>query len=117
VNGAVSFAAAYLPWILWLGLMFWMGWRLPAAVPGTDRPVRDAGRRIAYGAVTMTLVSLPLVYAIASLQTSVFGDEGARWAGSEVLLATVVIIAPAVYIPMLTVRSLQLWLRDRRAGE
>ena len=116
MTGAVSFAAAYLPWILWIGLMFWLGWRIPATVTATEKPVRDAGRRIAFGAVAMTLVSLPIVYAIASLQASVFGDEGARWAGSEVLLATVVIIAPAVYIPLLTVRSLQLWLRERGSG-
>ncbi|MBM1220269.1 hypothetical protein JQU17_08525 [Ponticoccus sp. SC2-23] len=117
MSGLFQFTAAYLPWAVWIAVMVSLGWRIPAAVAATERPGRDAGRRFAYGAVALTLVSLPLVYLIASLQASVFGGEGARWAGPEVLLATVVIIAPAVYIPVLTVRCAQLWLRERGAGD
>jgi len=98
-------------------IMLRMGWRIPAAIDSSGRPPRDAGRRFAFGAVALTLLSLPIVYLIASLQASVFGGEGARWAGPEVLLATVVIIAPAVYIPVLTVRCGQLWLGERDAGQ
>lgn len=115
MSGLAEFAAAYLPWAIWIVVMVRAGWRLPAAVPATERLARDAGRRFAYGAVALTVLSLPLVYLIASLQATVFGGEGPRWAGSEVLLATVVIIAPAVYIPVLTVRCTQLWLRERGA--
>lgn len=117
MSGLTELAAAYLPWAVWLVVIVRTGWRIPAAVPATEHPGQVAGRRFAYGAVILTLISLPLVYLIASLQASVFGDEGARWAGPEVLLATVVIIAPAVYIPVLTVRCTQLWLRDRGSAD
>lgn len=117
MSAALGVVVAYLPWIAWLGLMIWMGWRLPGWLGATDRPLRDAGRRFAFGAVAMTLVSLPVVYLIASLQASVFGGAGARWAEPQVLLATVVLIAPLIYVPVLTVRCGLLWLRERSAGE
>lgn len=110
----VEIQATYLPWFGWLCLSVWMSWRFPALVAATDHPVRDAGRRVAFGAVATTLVSLPIVYLIASFQESVFGGQGARWAGPQVLLATVVVIAPAVYVPTLVVRCVQLRLRERR---
>lgn len=114
MTGLSQIALTYLPWAVWLGAMVWLGWWLPARLETTGRPLRDAGRRVAFGAVAMTMASLPAVYLIASLQTSVFGGEGARWAEAGVLVATVVIIAPAVYIPVLALRCAQLWLKEGR---
>ena len=104
---------SYGPWILYLGLVVWLCWVVPARVPTTENTLRDAGRRIAFGAVAVTLVSLPVVYLIASLQGSVFGGEGARWADGSVLLATILIIAPGVYVPLLSIRTAQLWWKNR----
>ena len=104
---------SYGPWFAYVGLVIWLCWTVPARVPATDNQVRDAGRRIAFGAVAVTLVSLPVVYLIASLQVSVFGGQGARWADGSVLLATIVIIAPGVYVPLLAIRTAQLWWKNR----
>ena len=107
----------YGPWLVYLAIAVWLCWRIPGRVPSTSNKVRDAGRRVAFGAVIVTLVSLPLVYLIASFQASVFGGEGATWADGVVLVATIVVIAPGVYVPLLAVRIAQLWWQDRKSEQ
>ena len=109
-------AMAYGPWLAWLGMGIWLGWRVPALIATTDKPLRDAGRRFAMGAVVITLASLPVVYAIATLQATAFGGEGFQWAAPQVLLATVLLLAPMVYVPLLAVRCGQMYGRARRGG-
>lgn len=113
MTGTVQFVATYAPWLAWLVVMLLAGWRFPAWIQPTDNPLKDAGRRIALGAVSLTVLSLPIIYLIASFQASVFGEDGMRWAAPSVLLATIVIIAPSVYIPLLLVRCGHLYLSER----
>lgn len=108
-------ALAYGPWIAWLVMALWLGWRVPATIADTDKPLRDAGRRFALGALVVTLASLPVIYAIATLQTSAFGGEGFQWADPQVLIATLVLVAPSVYVPVLAVRCGLMFGRARQA--
>lgn len=107
-------ALAYGPWLVWVGLVFWLGWTIPTTIQPTHKPIRDAGRRFALGSVVITLASLPIVYLIATAQFSAFGGEGFQWAEPQVLIATVVFLAPSVYVPLLAVRCLQMYWREHQ---
>jgi len=108
---------AYGPWLLWLIGAIALGWWVPSQVRPTEKPIRDGGRRFALGSVAVTLMSLPVVYAIATLQLSVFGQEGLtwafQWAEPQVLVATVVFLAPLVYVPLLAARCSLMYLREK----
>lgn len=105
---------AFAPWLLWLILVVWIGWWVPTVIAQTDKPLRDAGRRFALGSVAVTLVSLPLVYLIATLQGSVFGGVGFQFADPQVLLATIVALTPPIYIPLLGLRCTLMYLKENK---
>jgi hypothetical protein len=108
---------AYGPWLLWFVAAVWIGWWVPSRVGPSERPLGDAVRRFALGSVAVTLMSLPVVYVIATLQRSVFGPEGLtwafQWADPQVLMVTVVALAPMVYVPLLAVRCILIYSREQ----
>ncbi|SMY06158.1 hypothetical protein [Flavimaricola marinus] len=111
---------AYGPWLVWLAMAVALGWWVPSQVKPSEKPVRDAGRRFALGSVAVTLMSLPVVYAIATLQLSAFGEDGPRWAfqwaSPQVFVATVVFLAPLVYVPLLGARCMLMYWRETGAA-
>lgn len=108
---------AYAPWLLWLVAALALGWWVPTQVAASDKPLRDAGRRFALGSVAVTLMSLPVVYVIATMQRSVFGPEGLtwafQWADPQVLLVTAAALAPTAYLPVLAGRCALMFWRER----
>lgn len=121
--GVTLLASALLPgpmlgygvWILWLGFVLWLAWWVPASMPVRGHPYIGFLRRVALGTVILTLANLPLVYAIATMQTSVFGGAGPQWAEPQVLVMTVVLLAPGVFLPLVAVRAALLGWREHRA--
>ena len=123
--GALLLATALLPgpmlgygvWLIWAGFVLWLAWRVTPAIPVRGHPYIGFLRRVALGTVILTLVNLPLIYAIATMQTSVFGGGGPALAEPSVLLMTVVLVAPGVFLPLVAVRAAILGLRAPREGE
>lgn len=106
-------ALAYGPWIIWLMLVFWLAWRVPMLIAPDKSTLKVVGRRFALGAVVITAFSVPFIYLIATLQTSVFGGDGFAWAEASVVPAVIFLLSPQIYVPLLAVRLFLLWRRER----